>query len=409
MQTTLYCTQTHLRIVRGVASGNKIKIKTAAEIPLPEDGISNGAIVDKNIMIGYFTDIINKYELDRSRTTFIIDSRSFTTREIHAPSLRRATVMDIITADFARDNLSLAGKVVDYAVTDNTRGEDGYSVLAAAIDKPVIESYLDVLLGAGFNLKHITADVNCRVKAERLESENNIYSDGDFDFAGYLLNIGAMLKPGAKGRDFEFLNLLEEFHGKPRGRSRFTFKTISISAAALILISFGAFYMIQTAQLQDDKTAISAYLNNADVKADYAAVSDAKSQIEHADKTTALLEGATKNLDGYPNLTSKQLEQITAIGKTQKTKVMSINFDKSNGAFTMNCVSESATYIPVFISGLRDCGLFTDVSYNGYKSDTVSSKKKKGARYEFTVEATVNAPAAPANENASAQGSNENV
>jgi Tfp pilus assembly protein PilN len=421
MQTTLYCSQTHLRLVCGKANGNKVKIKTATEIPLPEGGISNGVIVDKNIMIGYFTDIINRYELDRNKTTFIIDNNHIRVKNINVPSLKHTEIMKMITTDFIRSYMYPTGEIVDYAVTDKTRGKDGYSVLATAVEKSIIESYLDVLLGAGMNLKHFTIGANCRMKAERLNAENDILFDGNLDTAKYLLNIGALITPGVKQRDIELLNSFEEFHSKSRRRSKFTLKTVSISVAALIVVSFGTFYMIQTAQLQDDKTALAAYLNDATVKADYEAANDAMAQIEHAEKTTAQLETATKSLESYPNLTSEQLRQIAAIGKTQKTRITSIDFNKNTGRFTIACISESATYIPAFISNLRECGLFADVTYDGYTSSAEETKvnkdkseNKEGAegsvlKYEFTAKATVNSPKDITDDSVAAKRGNDNA
>jgi len=414
MKNTLFCSPTHLRLVCGDANSKGIKIKIIAEIPLPEGGMSDGAIADKNIMIGFLTDIINKYELDHHETTFVIDNDYIRVKRIDVPSLKHTEVMDIITKDFSEHDGHPSGNILDYAITDKKRGENGFAVLAAAIGKSLIETYLDVILGAGLNLKNIAVGPSLRFMAEDIDIENDIHFVGDtlnstgageIDLSSYMLNIAALLVTKSKRKDINMLLAFEELQGKRRKHPKLTLRTISISAAALIVISFGAFYMIQTAGLQDDKTAAIAYLNDAKVKANYEETLAAARQIEHAEKTSAALVQATENLSGYPELTSDQLRQISKIASTRKTSIKSIDFNRNTGLINMSCVSESATHVPIFISNLRSCGLFESVTYDGYTSIMVISENESIVKYEFTVKATVNAPDAEA----SAQGENKNV
>ena len=78
--------------------------------------------------------------------------------------------------------------------------------------------------------------------------------------------------------------------------------------------------------------------------------------------------GMTDLLGSYPDVTSSLLHRIEAAGGASIT-IQFTDYNASTGELLFNANSSEVIDIPSYIRSLQDCGVFSTVSYTGYKAD----------------------------------------
>ena len=78
--------------------------------------------------------------------------------------------------------------------------------------------------------------------------------------------------------------------------------------------------------------------------------------------------GMTNLLNSYPDVTSSLLHRVEAAGGSAIT-IQFTDYNASTGELLFNANSSQVIDIPAYIRSLQNCGVFSTVSYTGYKAD----------------------------------------
>jgi len=76
----------------------------------------------------------------------------------------------------------------------------------------------------------------------------------------------------------------------------------------------------------------------------------------------------TELLNSYPDVTSSLLHRVEAAGGSGIT-IQFTDYNASTGELLFNANSSQVIDIPAYIRSLQNCGVFSTVSYTGYKAD----------------------------------------
>ena len=79
-------------------------------------------------------------------------------------------------------------------------------------------------------------------------------------------------------------------------------------------------------------------------------------------------DGMTALLNSYPDVTSSLLHRVEAAGGSGIT-IQFTDYNASTGELLFNAYSSQVIDIPAYIRSLQNCGVFSTVSYTGYKAD----------------------------------------
>ena len=79
-------------------------------------------------------------------------------------------------------------------------------------------------------------------------------------------------------------------------------------------------------------------------------------------------DGMTELLNSYPDVTSSLLHRVEAAGGSGIT-IQFTDYNASTGELLFNANSSQVIDIPAYIRSLQNCGVFSTVSYTGYKAD----------------------------------------
>ena len=81
-----------------------------------------------------------------------------------------------------------------------------------------------------------------------------------------------------------------------------------------------------------------------------------------------ILNWMTELLNSYPDVTSSLLHRVEAAGGSGIT-IQFTDYNASTGELLFNANSSQVIDIPAYIRSLQNCGVFSTVSYTGYKAD----------------------------------------
>lgn len=84
---------------------------------------------------------------------------------------------------------------------------------------------------------------------------------------------------------------------------------------------------------------------------------------------TNYTDSLTAALNSYPDVTSSLLGRIEAAGGSN-IRVQFKSYSAASGELQFDAVSDYVIDIPSYIRALQDCGVFSSVTYTGYKADS---------------------------------------
>jgi hypothetical protein len=177
IENTIYCSPTTLRIIAGTPSGKRIRVEDLIEAPLPEGAMINGIITDPGMLTGFLNRTLqaldssqgahlSSRQLLKNDTHIVIHSNSVQTRILEVPAVKASHVRAFVRQEFDQYETSTEGsdELYDYTVLNENGAGGGVEILACAVGRGLVETYLGCVQGAGFKVKSINIGVNCIIK-----------------------------------------------------------------------------------------------------------------------------------------------------------------------------------------------------------------------------------------------------
>jgi len=211
---------------------------------------------------------------------------------------------------------------------------------------------------------------------------------------------------GIKQKDINLLAALEKTEAKTRSSARPN--VLPLLVLVVVVVGLGAYWFAQdkgSADLRLQKAEIESYLNAPEtvsqLQATQTALADAASMREAANA----MEAVTKAVATHPDLTAQQIQKIFEVA-TDRATLDNFSYDRETGEFSFTAKTGTASGVALFVTQLRDTGLFADVSYGGYAGGTtekvVQTNSEDGeapktetvttSSYSFSVVCVVRAP-----------------
>jgi hypothetical protein len=183
-----------------------------------------------------------------------------------------------------------------------------------------------------------------------------------------------------KQKELNLLLALERTQGKSSNKSTRKIVIVIIIVVVLVLIFGGltAFYFMTVEKLKEDKAAITEYLTDPYNLQQQQDAATAMNQATAMQQRSDALAGAMDSIQSYPDLSSAQLEQIMKLSG-ENVDLSRIAYDRATGILTLEGTADTAARVPLYVTKLRICGIFSDIAYSGYSAGEVL--KNAGATY----------------------------
>jgi hypothetical protein len=179
------------------------------------------------------------------------------------------------------------------------------------------------------------------------------------------------------------------------------------------------YYFLTVSSLNKEKEELTSFITDPYQLSQQQESAVARDQAAVMQGLAEVLAGAMDGIESYPDLSSAQLEQVVKLSGENVT-LSNLSYDRSTGILTINGTADTAARVPLYVTKLRLCGVFSDIAYSGYSAgellqengtttdeegnEVVNTKALKV--YTFSITALVIAPGneAPAADATEAEG-----
>ncbi len=156
-------TDRQIKLVRGSANGNKIKIEEVDFRDIDEGLISNGYIADVPMVAAEIIDIITSRNIKEKDTIISINSSSILYRELTLPKPKKLTNTAAIEAMIG-SNMGISNDYnISYTIVGETKDENDtpmIKVLATACPQRMVDGYVKLFTHMGLRLSAVNVSNN---------------------------------------------------------------------------------------------------------------------------------------------------------------------------------------------------------------------------------------------------------
>lgn len=162
MTTIIYLSNKSIQVVEGSPSGKKIILKAVHEGETPANSIINGVITDEEAFVSWLKDFFSRNRINKKNVTLVINSSQMISKVLSIPKVRVAEAMQLLPREFG-DIRSEDAVFTYYTITEDP-GNKMQHILATAVERYFIESYLNLFKQVGIEIASVDSALSCVVR-----------------------------------------------------------------------------------------------------------------------------------------------------------------------------------------------------------------------------------------------------
>lgn len=125
----------------------------------------------------------------------------------------------------------------------------------------------------------------------------------------------------------------------------------------------------QTVALTLERDSLQNYMTSSRVTEGQQEAQTLQAQVGQLQALASEVRGTLYNLSSYPDLTGEDFQAVFEMSG-EDIELTHFMYDRRTGVLSFTATCESVRKIPVFVTALRDSGIFSDVQYKGYANET---------------------------------------
>lgn len=386
--TSLYlCSRTVYAAV-GTPTGSGARVVAAAQTELPEGCLINGVITNEADLTAALKEFFTANKLPMNRVALIAGGSQFMHRILTLPAMSEKKRMAVLSHELASGGAEVRAPLDDYMLLSRDAKTRVDTVLATRVEQSVIAGYDALAKAVGFKLYSIDLGLAAPIKAVRtipdLQQKTFVLLQFDDDTISACLFVQGQYTYSTRSRLFnprgsaesgteiaQKLSGLIQFHTTSKSEHRIETVCFAGSTAdglavvAVSMLGWGVL-TLHTSMLKSQREDILNWCSD-NTEPYRAATQDSESAAQFR-SLTDYSDGMTELLNSYPDVTSSLLHRVEAAGGSGIT-IQFTDYNASTGKLLFNANSSQVIDIPAYIRSLQNCGVFSTVSYTGYKAD----------------------------------------
>ncbi|MFA6948156.1 MAG: hypothetical protein WCQ72_04180 [Eubacteriales bacterium] len=156
MAISVYMSGEKIKIAVGSGGAASLNVSALYDLPLDEASPVGGVLTPESGITDKLSEIWKSYSFPRSGVKLTVDSAQFYLKPLRLPKLSDKKLLAMISHEFTENN-SFELPIIDYKVL--RRNLKNIDIVAAAVEKSFIESYISAFSAAGIKL----SSVDCAV------------------------------------------------------------------------------------------------------------------------------------------------------------------------------------------------------------------------------------------------------
>lgn len=170
MSVSVYLSNHNIQIAIGDAAKKKVVVQNLYNLSVSEGCLLNGVIISDNTLAKDIQNIWEQYNLPRKGIRLVIDSTQFFTRVVKVPKLNEKKTKELVQKEFSEIE-NQEKYMFDYRLIREERKAGLVEVIAAAVEKEFVKSYLEFFKEIGIEVSDINISLNSQLKVYEMEPE----------------------------------------------------------------------------------------------------------------------------------------------------------------------------------------------------------------------------------------------
>jgi len=160
--TILYLSNQLVQVIEAVEKGQTVKVQNVWQEEAPEGCIINGIITDEDEFLAWVKAFFAKNRIPKKEVTLVINSSQFGHKVLEFPKLKEAELKKMIAREFAENRTEET--LFTYCDLDTDKASKSRRILATAVEKSFLNTYISFFRQAGIELVAIESGISSLVK-----------------------------------------------------------------------------------------------------------------------------------------------------------------------------------------------------------------------------------------------------
>ncbi|MDD4371876.1 MAG: pilus assembly protein PilM [Anaerostipes sp.] len=172
MRTSVYLSNRNLQIAIGDTKSKKVVLERLYSIDIQEGNLINGVITNQEGLKRQLEEIWTKYDIPRKAVEITVDSTQIASKVLTIPKMNEKNTYELIQNEFT--NIDNPSKYLyDYRVISTDKKGKSARILAAAVNRTLIQSYLDLFQEMDIEVTCVDISQNGILKALELNEKHS--------------------------------------------------------------------------------------------------------------------------------------------------------------------------------------------------------------------------------------------
>lgn len=162
MATILYLSNKLVQAVEAREKGKMVTIQNVWQEKAPEGSIINGIITDEEAFLSWIKVFFSKNRIPKKEVTLVVNSTQFGHKVLEFPRVKEAELKKMIPREFSENRTE--DTLFTYCELENDAVQKKQKILATAVEKGFLLSYINFFKQAGIELAAIESGISSFVR-----------------------------------------------------------------------------------------------------------------------------------------------------------------------------------------------------------------------------------------------------
>ena len=162
MATILYLSNRLVQVIDAREKGKTITVQNIWQGNAPEGSIINGIITDEEVFLSWITEFFSKNKLPKKESMLVVNSSQFGHKVLEFPKIKEAELRKMIPREFSENRTD--NTLFTYCVLDGEKDDKKQRVLATAVEKDFLVSYITFFKQAGIEVVSVDSGISALVR-----------------------------------------------------------------------------------------------------------------------------------------------------------------------------------------------------------------------------------------------------
>ncbi len=162
MAVILYLSNKLVQVIEAKSKGKTVSVQNVWQEEAPEGSIINGLITDEEAFLTWIRDFFARNKIQKKEISLVVNSSQFNHKVLEFPRIKDDEIKKMVPREFAENRTD--STLFTYYMMEGDKSSKKQSVLATAVEKELLLSYINLFKQAGIGISSIDSEINSLVR-----------------------------------------------------------------------------------------------------------------------------------------------------------------------------------------------------------------------------------------------------